>query len=216
MSRRTRKIRRENRKLEEQLSYSDRFEVDHVLDVIKTRALSRYERELVRRDLLLMVGEGRARGEAPRQVIGDDPVALGEAIVAALPKPTAKEWVLRILRSLALGAWVWTLIVLVLGNLLHFGSLIPAGMMRVRLFDIVYILMIGAGSDLLSMVFNRRTMKRRPVFTVGSYIFYIAVIALVAMLGVVYKIEWLIPVQLGLAIIVCFGMLWLILNELVD
>lgn len=216
MSRRTRKLRRENRKLEEQLSYSDRFEVDHVLDVIKTRALSRYERELVRRDLLLMVREGRARGEAPRQVIGDDPVALGEAIVAALPKPTAKEWVLRILRSLALGAWVWMLIVLVLGNLLHFGSLIPAGMMTVRLFDIVYILMIGAGNDLLSMVFNRRMMKRRPVFTVGSYIFYIAVIVLVAMLGVVYKIEWLIPVQLGLAIIVCFGMLWLILNELVD
>lgn len=216
MSRRTRKLRRENRKLEEQLSYSDRFEVDHVLDVIKTRALSRYERELVRRDLLLMVREGRARGEAPRQVIGDDPVALGEAIVAALPKPTAKEWVLRILRSLALGAWVWMLIVLVLGNLLHFGSLIPAGMMTVRLIDIVYILMIGAGSDLLSMVFNRRMMQRRPVLTVGSYIFYIAVIALVAMLGVVYKIEWLIPVQLGLAIIVCFGMLWLILNELVD
>lgn len=216
MSKRTRRLRRENKMLAEQLSYSDRFEVDHVLDVIKTMALSRYEQELVRKDLLLMVREGRARGEAPRQVIGDDPIAIGEAIVAALPKPTAKDWVLRILRSLALGAWVWMLIVLVLGNLLHFGPLIPAGMMTVRLFDIVYILMIGAGSDLLSMVFNRRMMKRRPVITVGSYICYIAAIVLVAMLGVVYKIEWLIPVQLGLVIIVLFGMIWLILNELVD
>lgn len=216
MSRRTRALRRENKKLEEQLSYSDCFEVDHVLDALKTTSLSRYEQELVRRDLLLMVIDGRARGEKPKQVLGDDSLALCEAIVAALPKPTAKDWVLRIMRSMLLGVWVWMLIVLLLNVELGWLMKSEEGMMKIRLFDVVYILALGLGNAVLSKGINQRTLKRRPAITVLLFLCYLAVVIPIILIGNVYQVEWLIPVQVGWVIIAVSGVAWLILNEVTD
>lgn len=216
MSRRTRALRRENKKLEEQLSYSDCFEVDHVLDALKTTSLSRYEQELVRRDLLLMVIDGRARGEKPKQVLGDDSLALCEAIVAALPKPTAKDWVLRIMRFMLLGVWVWMLIVLLLNVELGWLMKSEEGMMKIRLFDVVYILALGLGNAVLSKGINQRTLKRRPAITVLLFLCYLAVVIPIILIGNVYQVEWLIPVQVGWVIIAVSGVAWLILNEVTD
>lgn len=210
MSRRTRALRRENKKLEEQLSYSDCFEVDHVLDALKTTSLSRYEQELVRRDLLLMVIDGRARGEKPKQVLGDDSLALCEAIVAALPKPTAKEWVLRSLRALAWAMCVWTVIIL----LLRIHS--TEGMMSVQLFDVVYVLTWSLGNAVLSKGINQRTLKRRPAITVLLFLCYLAVVIPIILIGNVCQVEWLIPVQVGWVIIAVSGVAGLILNEVTD
>lgn len=216
MSRRTRALRRENKKLEEQLSYSDCFEVDHVLDALKTTSLSRYEQELVRRDLLLMVIDGRARGEKPKQVLGDDSLALCEAIVAALPKPTAKDWVLRSLRALAWAMCVWMLIVLLLNVELGWLMKSEEGMMKIRLFDVVYILALGLGNAVLSKGINQRTLKRRPAITVLLFLCYLAVVIPIILIGNVYQVEWLIPVQVGWVIIAVSGVAWLILNEVTD
>ena len=216
MSRRTRALRRENKKLEEQLLYSDCFEVDHVLDALKTTSLSRYEQELVRRDLLLMVIDGRARGEKPKQVLGDDSLALCEAIVAALPKPMAKDWVLRITRSMLLGVWVWMVIVLMLNVELGWLMKSEEGMMKIRLFDVVYILALGLGNAVLSKGINQRTLKRRPAITVLLFLCYLAVVIPIILIGNAYQIEWLIPVQVGWVIIAVSGVAWLILNEVTD
>ena len=223
MNRRTRQLLRENKKLIDQLTWSDQFEVDHVMDYLKTTTLSNYEREMVRRDLLLMVLEGCTHGKDAKQVLGDDPLALCEAIVSALPKPTAKEWAVRLARSLASVACIWMAVLLVANSWLDgwFWAQLPEGMMQMRYIDVLFIFIMGVVVEIRKLYVNQRTWKRQPVTAMTGAVLYVAVVA-VFVLGMNLFLPfqlvdyWLIPRTVGIAIAVASGVIWLILNELAD
>ncbi len=224
MNRRTRQLLRENKKLIDQLTWSDQVEVEHVVDYLKTTTLSNYEREMVRRDLLLMVIEGHVHGENAKQVLGDDPLALCEAIVSALPKPTAKEWVLRIARSLAGLACIWmTFILVIIHNWLggwHWGQL-PEGMIQLRYVDVLFIFVMGVAGEFYRLYVNQRTWERRPV-TAGICLALYIIVMFVLLFSMNFSSilqlggYWLMPRTAGIAIAVASGVAWLILNVLAD
>lgn len=100
MSKRTKELLRENNAWEkENLSAENQQLMTNIVTYIRSAAISEYEQELVRRDVMAMLAAGEREGRSADEVIGDDAQAFCDEVIAALPPRPAGERALDALRT---------------------------------------------------------------------------------------------------------------------
>lgn len=100
MSKRTKELLRENNAWEkENLSAVNQHLMTNIVTYIRSAAISEYEQELVRRDVMAMLAAGEREGRSAQEVIGDDAQAFCDEVIAALPPRSAGERALDALRT---------------------------------------------------------------------------------------------------------------------
>lgn len=100
MSKRTKELLRENNAWEkENLSAENQHLMTNIVTYIRSAAISEYEQELVRRDVMAMLAAGEREGRSAEKVIGDDAQAFCDEVIAALPPRSAGERAVDALRT---------------------------------------------------------------------------------------------------------------------
>ena len=100
MSKRTKELLRDNNAWEkENLSAENQQLMTNIVTYIRSAAISEYEQELVRRDVMAMLAAGEREGRSAEEVIGDDAQAFCDEVIAALPPRPAGERALDALRT---------------------------------------------------------------------------------------------------------------------
>lgn len=112
MSREARVLRDENNELEKQLDDKTNDILTDIVVYIRSANISDIDQENVRRDITQMLIDARGRGENADDVIGGDYKAFCDAIIAEIPKLSAKQRVMTAIRDtlpalgLLIGIWV--------------------------------------------------------------------------------------------------------------
>ena len=101
MSKRLRKLRRENKRALEPLSTASTVLIDNITDYIRSAPVRPFNQELARRDMIRMLADAEARGEPPEAVIGADYRLMCAEITAAFPPPSGRYQLLALLRDVA-------------------------------------------------------------------------------------------------------------------
>ena len=101
MSKRLRKLRRENKRALEPLSTASTVLIDNITDYIRSAPVRPFNQELARRDMIRMLADAEARGEPPEAVIGADYRLMGDEIISAFPPPSGRYQLLALLRDVA-------------------------------------------------------------------------------------------------------------------
>lgn len=99
MSKRTKELLRANNALDAQLNKDNQHLMTNIVTYIRSAAISEYEQELVRRDVMAMLAAGEREGRSAEEVIGDDAQAFCDEVIAALPPRPAGERALDALRT---------------------------------------------------------------------------------------------------------------------
>lgn len=114
MSKRLRKLRRENKRAVEPLSTESTVLIAKITDYLHHAPIRPFDQELARRDMIRMLADAEARGEPPEAVIGADYRLLCDEIISAFPPPSRRYQLLALLRDVA-----FTLMLLLLTPALH-------------------------------------------------------------------------------------------------
>ena len=101
MSKRLRKLRRENKCAVEPLSTESTVLIDNITDYIRSAPVRPFDQELARRDMIRMLADAEARGEPPEAVIGADYRLMCDEIISAFPPPSGRYQLLALLRDVA-------------------------------------------------------------------------------------------------------------------
>ena len=101
MSKRLRKLRRENKRALEPLSTASTVLIDNITDYIRSAPVRPFDQELARRDMIRMLADAEARGEPPDAVIGADYRLMCDEIISAFPPPSGRYQLLALLRDVA-------------------------------------------------------------------------------------------------------------------
>ena len=101
MSKRLRKLRRENKRALEPLSTASTVLIDNITDYIRSAPVRPFNQELARRDMIRMLADTEARGEPPEAVIGADYRLMCDEIISAFPPPSGRYQLLALLRDVA-------------------------------------------------------------------------------------------------------------------
>ena len=101
MSKRLRKLRRENKRALEPLSTASTVLIDNITDYIRSAPVRPFNQELARRDMIRMLADAEARGEPPDAVIGADYRLMCDEIISAFPPPSGRYQLLALLRDVA-------------------------------------------------------------------------------------------------------------------
>lgn len=101
MSKRLRKLRRENKRALEPLSTASTVLIDNITDYIRSAPVRPFDQELARRDMIRMLADAEARGEPPEAVIGADCRLMCDEIISAFPPPSGRYQLLALLRDVA-------------------------------------------------------------------------------------------------------------------
>ena len=101
MSKRFRKLRRENKRALEPLSTASTVLIANITDYIRSAPVRPFNQELARRDMIRMLADAEARGEPPEAVIGADYRLMCDEIISAFPPPSGRYQLLALLRDVA-------------------------------------------------------------------------------------------------------------------
>ena len=88
MSKRTRKLRRLNRHLDEKLTPASTAMLHQITRRICTAPISAYHQESIRHDVIEILQEAESRGASPEEAIGSDIAAFCDSVLAALGEDT--------------------------------------------------------------------------------------------------------------------------------
>ena len=91
MSKRTRKLRRLNRQLDEKLTPASTAMLYQITRRIRTAPISAYQQESIRHDVIEMLQEAESRGASPEDAIGGDIAAFCDSVLAEATPLTARE-----------------------------------------------------------------------------------------------------------------------------
>ena len=129
MSKRLRKLRRENKRAVEPLSTESTVLIDNITDYIRSAPVRPFNQELARRDMIRMLADTEARSEPPEALIGADYRLMCDEIISAFPPPSGRYQLLALLRDVA-----FALAVLLLQPAIFAFAGWPSLTVNVRLF----------------------------------------------------------------------------------
>ena len=101
MSKRLRKLRRENKCAVEPLSTESTVFISKITDYLYHAPIRPFDQELARRDMIRMLADAEARSEPPEALIGADYRLLCDEIISAFPPPSGRYQLLALLRDVA-------------------------------------------------------------------------------------------------------------------
>ena len=99
MSKRLRKLRRENKCAVEPLSTESTVLIAKITDYLHHAPIRPFDHELAQRDMIRMLADAEARSEPPEAVIGADYRLLCDEIISAFPPPSGRYQSLALLRD---------------------------------------------------------------------------------------------------------------------
>ena len=99
MSKRLRKLRRENKCAVEPLSTESTVLIDNITDYIRSAPVRPFNQELARRDMIRMLADTEARSEPPEALIGANYRLMCDEIISAFPPPSGRYQLLALLRD---------------------------------------------------------------------------------------------------------------------
>lgn len=91
MNRKTKELNRLNNELDSKINDGNQEVFTDIICYLRGSAISDYDQELVRQDLLEMILSAQERGEDIETVIGEDYKEFCDSIIASLPKKTLKQ-----------------------------------------------------------------------------------------------------------------------------
>ena len=101
MSKRLRKLRRENKCAVEPLSTESTVLIAKITDYLHHAPIRPFDQELARRDMIRMLADAEARGEPPEAAIGADYRLMCDEIISAFRPPSGRYQLLALLRDVA-------------------------------------------------------------------------------------------------------------------
>ena len=147
MSRRVRKMLKENNELEQQLSDKGRKVLTDIVVYLRGVPVSMYEQEKVRRDITQMLIDGEKRGSAASDVIGEDYREFCDSIVEEIPHMDGKEKALVLVRD-TLPALVVLLMIWCAGRLAEvIAGVLPSFYCPVTLGNLLGGILLLAGAE---------------------------------------------------------------------
>lgn len=102
MTKKTKQLLQENNRLEQLLSAEHQEVLTDMVCYLRGANLTMTQQEQVRSDITSMLWEAQQRGESLSQVIGDDPQAFCDEVIAALPPQSFRNRLLHALSTLCL------------------------------------------------------------------------------------------------------------------
>ena len=161
MSRRVRKMLKENNELEQQLSDEGRKVLTDIVVYLRGVPVSMYEQEKVRRDITQMLIDGEKRGSFASDVIGEDYREFCDSIVEEIPHMDGKEKALVLVRD-TLPALVVLLMIWCAGRLAEvIAGVLPSFYCPVTLGNLLGGILLLAGAEGLI------TLPTKNAFTDG-------------------------------------------------
>ena len=106
MSKQVRQLLRENNEMEKLLSEDGRSVMTDIVVYLRCADISDIDQEQVRRDIMQMLIDGKARGMSPYEVIGEDYRVFCDNILVEIPRLGRKEKMLAVVRDTLLGMTV--------------------------------------------------------------------------------------------------------------
>ena len=147
MSRRVRKMLKENNELEQQLSDEGRKVLTDIVVYLRGVPVSMYEQEKVRRDITQMLIDGEKRGSFASDVIGEDYREFCDSIVEEIPHMDGKEKALVLVRD-TLPALVVLLMIWCAGRLAEvIAGVLPSFYCPVTLGNLLGGILLLAGAE---------------------------------------------------------------------
>lgn len=147
MSRRVRKMLKENNELEQQLSDKGRKVLTDIVVYLRGVPVSMYEQEKVRRDITQMLIDGEKRGSFASDVIGEDYREFCDSIVEEIPHMDGKEKALVLVRD-TLPALVVLLMIWCAGRLAEvIAGVLPSFYCPVTLGNLLGGILLLAGAE---------------------------------------------------------------------
>lgn len=147
MSRRVRKMLKENNELEQQLSDKGRKVLTDIVVYLRGVPVSMYEQEKVRRDITQMLIDGEKRGSFASDVIGEDYREFCDSIVEEIPHMDGKEKALVLFRD-TLPALVVLLMIWCAGRLAEvIAGVLPSFYCPVTLGNLLGGILLLAGAE---------------------------------------------------------------------
>ena len=147
MSRRVRKMLKENNELEQQLSDEGRKVLTDIVVYLRGVPVSMYEQEKVRRDITQMLIDGEKRGSFASDVIGEDYREFCGSIVEEIPHMDGKEKALVLVRD-TLPALVVLLMIWCAGRLAEvIAGVLPSFYCPVTLGNLLGGILLLAGAE---------------------------------------------------------------------
>ena len=147
MSRRVRKMLKENNELEQQLSDEGRKVLTDIVVYLRGVPVSMYEQEKVRRDITQMLIDGEKRGSFASDVIGEDYREFCDSIVEEIPHMDGKEKVLVLIRD-TLPALIVLLVIWCAGRLAEvLAGVLPSFNCPVTLGNLLGGILLLAGAE---------------------------------------------------------------------
>ena len=164
MSRRVRKMLKENNELEQQLSDEGRKVLTDIVVYLRGVPVSMYEQEKVRRDITQMLIDGEKRGSFASDVIGEDYREFCDSIVEEIPHMDGKEKALVLVRD-TLPALVVLLMIWCAGRLAEvIAGVLPSFYCPVTLGNLLGGILLLAGAEGLITLLTKNTFTDGRAF----------------------------------------------------
>lgn len=91
MNKETRKLLKENNKLEKEISRESNLMYTNIIVYLRGSDINEYSQEKIRRDIINMIVEGEKRGDSMDDTIGADYKGFCDEIISVFPKKSMKE-----------------------------------------------------------------------------------------------------------------------------
>lgn len=217
MSRRTRKLRRENKAARRALSYQNQYELDEIMRYFEGAPISDFQREQVHSDLIAMLLDGQARGVSAKSVIGDDPLDFCEAVLAAVPPEKPSNKLLLILRTFFMVAFIWTLSIFLLYQVVPWMRGAREGLIHLTLNDVLSVLIMTLALEAGRRWNNKRVRTTYWWKSVVALLFLILISVSVGLVQIAMGEHWfIIPQRIFAVLIILSGLLWAVFDHFVD
>ncbi|MDO5142150.1 MAG: hypothetical protein Q4D31_03940 [Eubacteriales bacterium] len=219
MSKRTKRLSMENDQLESQIhDADDRSVLTDMIVYIRSANISPYYQEKVRRDLCEMIVEGEKRGKPAKYIIGDDYKLFCDAVIAEIPKPSKKEYILSLFRDVSLSLDV-LLIIWFLSNLFEKMIGDPLPLFTVTTGNVLCAVWIIIAAFGVVHVFSKNTFSidtnRRNGILVILLLFVLTLISICLNTSMPYPL-FHIHVSIAAAAIIVLFILYKILDMKID
>lgn len=217
MSRRTRKLRKENKKARQQLRYKNQYELDEIMHYFDGAPITDYQYEQIHRDHIAMLLDGQLRGVSSKAVIGEDPLAFCEATLAEIPPAGPARAVVLYLRSFFLWNFWFMLASFLTYQAVPWARGASEGMIYQTISSFISPFLMAFVIEAGRRWNNRRVRATNWWKPILALLVIIAINIVVGIVQVAIGEFWIvIPQEIFVAIIVGSGILWGVFAELVD
>ena len=175
MNKPARILRNENNKFEEKLSKETNDVLTDIVVYIRSKSISEYDQERVRRDIDEMLFEGERRGMSAAEIIGDDYKAFCDAVMREVPKLSKAQRVMTAVQEVLAGVIVLLAIWTVFSPIIQLIKKEPWYLLPLRLSDLITATVIVAAAVLIVVYITKNVFTPKPAALTAGFVLAAAI-----------------------------------------